>query len=55
MLDTKGKILIIDRALAMRFVIYCKISFTYTKREGKKHPSVKLVGSPKPRNSKICY
>jgi hypothetical protein len=33
MLDTKGKVLIIDRALAMRFVIYCKISFTYIKAE----------------------
>lgn len=29
MLDIKGKILIIDRALAMRFVIYLKISFAY--------------------------
>gem|GEM_PF-6938961 len=29
MLDTKGKIQKIDRALVMRFVIYRKISFTY--------------------------
>lgn len=27
--DTKGKALIIDGALAMKFLIYLKISFTY--------------------------
>jgi len=34
MLDTKGKLLIIDRALVMRFVINCKISFSYIKTLG---------------------
>ena len=34
MLDTKGKLLIIDRALVMRFVINCKISFSYVKTNG---------------------
>ena len=53
MLDTKGKIRLIDRALVMRFVIYLKISFTYISTLSKNSYSLKLTDSLKRPSSKI--